>query len=288
MPDTVIARVNALATDEPEPLIFTNRRGRPIGDVEIPGAMVFGEDDDNAEMPVLDPVGIGGVELTGVDVAGKAPQTIEIDDLDIPQPDPLLIETVEEPTVPTMEHDEPTQVAQAMETTGLQRSTRVRLQPKNYEPTMTGSKYSYAVTQLETHGVVHPDSHMFVQEDFYQSDPDVVAHVMTQLSLKSGLKQWGNQAYAVVTSEMKQLHLRNTFKSQSIGANYHRLSARWCWNHTCFSRRNEMDPSREGLWLEETKSEPTFPREMQVRQLSPQKPCCYHASSMPRKKGMSL
>jgi hypothetical protein len=34
---------------------------------------------------------------------------------------------------------------------------------------------------------------MFVQEDFYQSDPDVVAHIMTQLSLKSGLKQWGER-----------------------------------------------------------------------------------------------
>jgi hypothetical protein len=78
-----------------------------------------------------------------------------------------------------MEHDEPTQVAQLMETTGLQRSTRVRLQPKNYEPTMTGSKFSYAAMQLETHGVLHPDSHMFVQEDFYQSDPDVMVHIMT-------------------------------------------------------------------------------------------------------------
>jgi hypothetical protein len=55
-----------------------------------------------------------------VDVAGQAPQTIEIDDLDIPQPDPPLIKTVEEPTVPTMEHNEPTEVAQPMETTGLQ------------------------------------------------------------------------------------------------------------------------------------------------------------------------
>jgi hypothetical protein len=53
---------------------------------------------------------------------------------------------------------------------------------------------------------------MFIQEDFYQSDPDVVVHIMTQLSLKSGLKQWGNKGYAVVTSEMKQLHFRNTFK----------------------------------------------------------------------------
>jgi hypothetical protein len=75
---------------------------------------------------------------------------------------------------------------------------------------MTGSKYSYAVTQLETHGVLHPDSHMFVQEDFYQSDPNVVAHIMTQLSLKQ--LEWGDKAYAAVMSEMKQLHFRNTFR----------------------------------------------------------------------------
>jgi hypothetical protein len=53
---------------------------------------------------------------------------------------------------------------------------------------MTGSKYSNALAQLETQGVLNPDYHTFVQEDFYQSDPDVVVHVMTQLSLKSGLK----------------------------------------------------------------------------------------------------
>jgi hypothetical protein len=88
------------------------------------------EDDDDAVMPVLDPVGVDCVELPGVDVAGQAPQTVEIDDLDIPQPDPPLIETVEEPTVPQIEQDEPTQVAQPMETTGLQRSMRVKIQPK--------------------------------------------------------------------------------------------------------------------------------------------------------------
>jgi hypothetical protein len=133
-------------------------------------------------------------------------------DLDIPQPNPPLIETVEEQTVPQMEQDEPTQVAQPMETTGLRRSTRVKIQPKLYEPTMTGSKYSDGITQLETHGVLYPDSHMLIQEDFYQSDPDVVAHIMKKLSLKSGLKQWGDKAYAAVTSEMKQLHFRDTFK----------------------------------------------------------------------------
>jgi hypothetical protein len=140
MPDRVIAHVNALGTDQPEQLFFTNRRRCPIGDVEIPGVMDFEEEDDNdAEMPVLDPVGIGHIELPGVDVAGQAPQTVEIDDLDIPQPNPPLTETVEEPTVPQMEQDEPTQVAQPMETTGLRRSMQVKIQPKLYEPTMAGS-----------------------------------------------------------------------------------------------------------------------------------------------------
>jgi hypothetical protein len=111
-----------------------------------------------------------------------------------------------------MEHDEPTQVAQPMETTGLQRLIRVRLQPKNYELTMTRSKYSYPVMQLETHGVLLLDSHMFIHEDFYQSDPDVVAHIMTQLLLKSDLKQCGNKVYAAVTSEMMQLQFQNMFR----------------------------------------------------------------------------
>jgi hypothetical protein len=74
-----------------------------------------------------------------VDVAGQAPQTVEIDDLDIPQPNTPLIETVEKPSVPKMEQDEPTQVAQPMQTAGLRRSMQVKIQPKLYEPTMTDS-----------------------------------------------------------------------------------------------------------------------------------------------------
>jgi hypothetical protein len=77
---------------------------------------------------------------------------------------------------------------------------------------MTGSKYSYAVTQLETQGVLNPDAHMFVQEDFDQAEPDGVAAIMTQLSLKTGLKEWADQAFKAARSEMKQLHLRKKFK----------------------------------------------------------------------------
>ena len=44
---------------------------------------------------------------------------------------------------------------------------------------MSGSKYSLDVEQLEWQGVIHPEAHMFVQEDIYQEKPDVVAAIMT-------------------------------------------------------------------------------------------------------------
>jgi hypothetical protein len=77
---------------------------------------------------------------------------------------------------------------------------------------MPGSKYSYAVTQIVIQGVLNTDAHMFLQEDFYQTEPNVVGSIMTQLSLNSGLKEWGDKAFTAAQSEMKQLHFRNTFK----------------------------------------------------------------------------
>ena len=72
----------------------------------------------------------------------------------------------------------------------LRRSSRVRHQTDNYTLNMSGSKYSYAVMRLEIQGVINPDAHMFVQEGFYQSEPDIVASVMTQLSIKIVLIAW--------------------------------------------------------------------------------------------------
>jgi hypothetical protein len=62
--------------------------------------------------------------------------------------------------------------------------------------------------------LINPDAHRFVQEDFYQSEPDVVAAIMTQLSLKAGLKEWGKKGFKAAHSEMKQLHLRKTFNTK--------------------------------------------------------------------------
>jgi hypothetical protein len=96
MPDVVIARVNALGSDQPCQMTFTDRHGRLIGDIEIPG--VDSDEDQEDQFPGVAPVIDDDIEIPGVDVAGPealdeapAPQ-VEINDLNIPQDDPDPIE----------------------------------------------------------------------------------------------------------------------------------------------------------------------------------------------------
>ena len=49
-------------------------------------------------------------------------------------------------------------------------------------------------------------------QHMFEEEPDAVAAIMTQLSLKRGMKEWGPEAEMAVRSEMKQLHFRETFK----------------------------------------------------------------------------
>jgi hypothetical protein len=90
---------------------------------------------------------------------------------------------------------------------------RVRMPPKKYIPAMKGNSFSYAVTQLQN-GVLHPDIHMLFMHHMCQEAPDVVAVILTQSSMKAGLREWGGDAEKAVTSEMKQLHLHKTFKAK--------------------------------------------------------------------------
>jgi hypothetical protein len=39
--------------------------------------------------------------------------------------------------------------------------------------------------------VLYADAYMFVQDKFYQFDIDIIEDVMTQLSLKTAIKDWG-------------------------------------------------------------------------------------------------
>ena len=80
------------------------------------------------------------------------------------------------------------------ESTGLRRSTQNRVRPTEYIPIMKGKKYEVLFNKMQS------------------ESPMVVATIMTQLSMKAGLKAWGDPAKAAVKEEMKQLHMRDTFQ----------------------------------------------------------------------------
>ena len=61
---------------------------------------------------------------------------------------------------------------------------------------MTGKICSYAMPQLEILGVLNPDAHVLAQEHLYQADPNVVIVIITQLSLKDGMKEWLDKAHS--------------------------------------------------------------------------------------------
>jgi hypothetical protein len=61
---------------------------------------------------------------------------------------------------------------------------------------------------------------MFFIQSVCEEQPEVAAAIMTQLSLKAGMKQWGKEANEAVLSEMKQLHFRDTFKPK----HWHKLT----------------------------------------------------------------
>ena len=124
MPDTVITRVNALDIDQPEQLIFTDRRGRPIGDVKIPR---------------VDPSDAEHIEIQGVDASD-----IDVDNIEIPRLDTDIPPTDPAPIEPSAVHqaDAAVELMPAIQQVEpeLRRSIRIRTQMENYIPSMSGSK----------------------------------------------------------------------------------------------------------------------------------------------------
>jgi hypothetical protein len=228
MPDTVIDRVNELGKGQPEQLVFTDRKGRLIGDVDLTGVSTGNnqapQQQNDPEIEVNDndlDIIPGEEEAAPVEEPEVQPAAVpEVDEQQQVQQQPQVeVETVEEEAVDDNHGPVPApEPAQAQdELPGVRRSSRVRFKPAGYTPSMTGKRYAYAATQLESDfkwNTLHPNAHMsFAQyDDMYQAEPDVVAAIMTQLSLKAGLKKWGGKAREAVHSEMKQLHLRKTFK----------------------------------------------------------------------------
>jgi hypothetical protein len=135
------------------------------------------------------------VEIPGVDTdqEPKLPEpNVDIGvDFDNPAPQELPLVEVE-----------PTQAEPIQANDAFHRSTRVRIMPAHYQPTMIGQKYSFATTQL---------GKSFLEDGTYQNDPVVAFAFMQQLSLKEAMKQWGSNAEMAGIKDASQLHWRETF-----------------------------------------------------------------------------
>ena len=206
MPSSVIARVNRLGKDQPGFLVFTYRKGRHIGKDEPTGV-------DGAEKPGQDKYLDDDVGLDDEGAEDEEDLAEEIDIADqvqseVADGDQVKAGAKNAASVPDEE------VAPGGEITGVRRSRRIKFQPKEpYVTSMTGSKYAAATSLLtiQDHGALHPDLHRQLCQVEMQEHPDVVAIIMTKLSLKMGLKTWKDKGRSAAKADMKQLHMRNTF-----------------------------------------------------------------------------
>ena len=212
IPDAVIKRVNHLGKDQPKELTFFDRHGKPIEDDDVETTGVDGTNqaptNDDIALDIQDELQeIAEIDETQQAIELNDPNNVQLqpvgEDADTPivdteavvdeQPDPEMPlpepELEPAPSGPTNPVPPAPTVQEPVESTGVRRSTRVRFAAKApYVPSMTGKRYVTAVNHLENHGALHPDQHAAFFEHMQQEQPDVVAAVMTQLSLKAGLK----------------------------------------------------------------------------------------------------
>jgi hypothetical protein len=161
MSPAVIARVNLLGNVEPSVLTFTNWHGWEIGD--NPQGFEPSGDDDNSvvehltdEFPGVVPMPEDDVVLPGVDTHFDAkPTGVKVDSNYAPQESAEVNGLGQQDTnaAPTEEpRSEPT-TAPAVETQDpspkkgmAARNARNRKQPEKYIPSMSGNKYTVALT----------------------------------------------------------------------------------------------------------------------------------------------
>ena len=60
-------------------------------------------------------------------------------------------------------------------------------------------------------GTLHLEYHIFFNQGMERNDPDIAGAILNHLSLKEGLEIWGKKGRDAIHSDMKQLHIRDTF-----------------------------------------------------------------------------
>jgi hypothetical protein len=218
MPQEVIDQVNQLsqlgkAEGQPELLTFYDRKGRLIGDTKnegvppVPHGIINHEDgleeciDEQNEPPIIH-------EDHGSNHTDTNHPTE--DDPYIPQ-DPIGVSDATMPdTSPEVESDpyipSANTIPQVLDqgVTLPRRSTRVRSKLERLVPAF--GRKSYDSTSAVTTQLIHPDKHIDKQYV-------LVAHyIMTQYSMKAGMRKFKKRGEDAISKELSQLHYQDTFE----------------------------------------------------------------------------
>jgi hypothetical protein len=92
------------------------------------------------------------------------------------------------------------------------------MQPEKYFPSISGNKYTVALTQIaallkgDKHAMSMAQMSVKLMPNGAHRRADVVGMVITQLSMKAAIKKWGLEAQYTITKEMKQLHCCDSYK----------------------------------------------------------------------------
>ena len=187
MPQSVIDRLNAKAKGQPSHPVFTDRSGNAIGDIPfdvgrietyamnsdhtISDAMNSDHTNSDIELGAINSdhtnsdVDLPGVHIPEVGEYDEIPGVDTAQEQELPEPYVDVGVDFDNPVpqeLPLVEL-EPQESIQAND--GVRRPTRERIKPVNYQPSMTGQKYSFATTQL---------GKSFLNDGTYQCDPVVV------------------------------------------------------------------------------------------------------------------
>ena len=213
--------------------VVQRRKGRLIGnEVELPGVDGAVPQDPQDEVEAVEHDELDSINEIVAEARASVPGSEQDWDgigVEVPPSKPVLksaqAEILVEPMVVpelVMAPVEPlnnSPTGQPVESPGVWHLSRVKFAPLRLVPSFKGNHYSYAVTQLQQ-GILHPDLHMSFLQHMCDEAPDVVAAILTQLSMKAGLKEWGKDAEKAVFDEMKQLHFRKTF----VPKHWHQLT----------------------------------------------------------------
>jgi hypothetical protein len=68
---------------------------------------------------------------------------------------------------------------------------------------------------VEVEDTLHPDAHLEFQQTI-DENPAIIHRIMVQMSMKAGMKAWGAKGADAAKAEVKQLHLRDTYRPKHL------------------------------------------------------------------------